>query len=125
VDPTAILALHDQQLDEHGGLPGIRGRNSFESALTRPQNQAAYGEPDVAALAAAYAYGLARNHAFSDGNKRIAWITANVFLALNGYAVEFSSAEAYSTVNAVAEGVISEDQLAEWFRNRLVKLTVR
>jgi death-on-curing protein len=120
--PSAILAMHDEQLVEHGGLPGIRDRNALESALARPRNQAAYGEPDHADLAAAYACGFARNHAFSDGNKRIAWIAANVFLGLNGYAVEFSDADAVRTVEAVAEGQISETNFAEWLRDRIVLL---
>jgi death on curing protein len=122
VNPSAILALHDHQLVEHGGLPGIRDRNGFESALARPRNQAAYGEPDIAALAAAYVYGLARNHAFSDGNKRIAWVTANVFLGLNKYSLEFAQAEAVRVMESVAEGAMTEEALAEWFRSRIVLL---
>lgn len=121
LQPLAILALHDRQLAEHGGLPGVRDKNAQESALARPQQQANYGDPDVAALAAAYAWGLARTHAFHDGNKRMAWLAANIFLGLNGYALEFNAVEAVRMMEATAEGASTEDQLAEWFRNRLVK----
>lgn len=121
VDPSAMLALHDQQIAEHGGSSGIRDRNAFESALARPRHQAAYGEPDAAALAAAYAYGLARNHAFADGNKRTAWLAANIFLGLNGYVVVFVPSEAVRIMESTAEGRTTEDQLADWFRQRLAK----
>jgi death-on-curing protein len=119
VNPASLLAMHHQQLVEHGGLPGIRDRNAFESALARPRNQAAYGEPDAAALGAAYAFGLARNHPFSDGNKRIAWIAANLFLRLNGYSIEFVPAEAVRIMEQLAGGAISEEDLASWFRQRI------
>jgi death on curing protein len=91
---AAVHAIHDRQLAEHGGLPGVRDFGAIESALARPQNLAAYGEPDAADLAAAYAYGLARNHGFADGNKRTAWVVARVFLADNGYRLWFEPTEA-------------------------------
>lgn len=122
LDPSALIALHDEQLEEHGGLPGIRDRNGFESAVARPRNQAAYGEPDHADLAAAYAYGLARNHAFSDGNKRIAWIAANLFLGINGYRLDFVPAEAVRVMESAAEGILRESDLAQWFRERIEPL---
>jgi death-on-curing protein len=122
LDPAALIALHDEQLEEHGGLPGIRDRNAFESAVARPCNQAAYGEPDHADLAAAYAYGLARNHAFSDGNKRIAWIAANLFLGINGYTLDFIQAEAVRIMESAAEGILTEADLAQWFRERMAAL---
>jgi death-on-curing protein len=114
-----LYAVHDHQLAEHGGLPGIRDRGAVESAMARPQNLAVYGDPDVAALAAAYAYGLARNHGFSDGNKRTAWVMARLFLADHGCHLQFDSADAIRTVEDVAAGQLSEEQLATWFRQRL------
>ena len=84
IDASLVYAIHDRQLAEHGGLDGIRDRGGVESALARPRNLAEYGEPDAAALAAAYAYGLLRNHGFADGNKRTAWVAARLFLADNG-----------------------------------------
>ena len=112
-------AIHDRQLAEHGGLDGVRDQAAVESALARPQNLAAYGDPDAAALAAAYAYGLSRNHGFADGNKRTAWVIARLFLADNGYQLRFEPADAVNTVEAVAAGGLGEDQLAEWFRQRI------
>jgi death on curing protein len=115
-----IYAVHDRQLAEHGGLDGVRDLGAIESALARPQNLDLYGEADVAALAAAYAYGLARNHGFSDGNKRTAWIAARLFLADNGYRLRFDSTDAVRTMEGVAAGEIDEGQLAMWFRQRTV-----
>jgi death-on-curing protein len=114
-------AIHDRQLAEHGGLDGVRDRGAVESALARPRNLAAYGNPDAAALAAAYAYGLLRNHGFADGNKRTAWVIARLFLADNGYLLRFEPAEAVGVVEAVAAGTLEEDQLAEWFRQRIME----
>ncbi|SMF98604.1 type II toxin-antitoxin system death-on-curing family toxin [Burkholderia singularis] len=114
-----IYAVHDRQLAEHGGLDGVRDIGAVESALARPQNLDMYGEADAAALAAAYAYGLARNHGFADGNKRTAWIAARLFLAENGYRLRFDSADAVRTMESVAAGKIDEGQLAEWFRQRV------
>jgi death-on-curing protein len=114
-------AIHDRQLAEHGGLDEVLDRGRIESALARPQNLARYGELDAAALAAAYAYGLLRNHGFADGNKRTAWVIARLFLADNGYLLRFDPAEAVGVVGAVAAGTLREDQLAEWFRPRIVQ----
>ena len=119
VDATVVQAIHDRQLSEHGGLSGIRDQGAVASALARPENLAAYGEPDAAALAAAYAYGLARNHGFSDGNKRTAWVVARLFLADNGYRLRFDPVDAVRMVEAVAAGAMQEDSLAAWFRDRL------
>ena len=119
VDPQVVQAIHDRQLREHGGLPGTRDTGAVESALARPQNLAAYSEPDAAALAAAYAYGIARNHGFSDGNKRTAWVVARLFLADNDQRLRFDAAEAVRTVEAVASGTMPEEELAAWFRQRL------
>jgi death-on-curing protein len=111
--------VHDRQLTEHGGLDGMRDIGAVESALAQPQNLDIYGEADVAALAAAYAYGLARNHGFADGNKRTAWIAARLFLADNGYRMQFDPADAVRTMEGVASGEIDEGQLAAWFRQRV------
>jgi death-on-curing protein len=119
VRADVLFAIHDRQIAEHGGLDGIRDLGAVESALARPQNHANYGEPDAAALAAAYAFGLARNHGFSDGNKRTAWIAARLFLADNGFDLTFDPADAVRTVEAVAAGSMPEGDLAEWFRQRM------
>lgn len=119
VDAAVALAIHDEQLAEHGGASGVRDMGAFESAMARPVNLAAYGEPDAAALAAAYAFGLARNHAFVDGNKRTAYVVAEVFLALNGCSLTASDAESILTFLALAAGDLSEDALADWFRGHI------
>jgi len=120
VAPPLVYAVHDRQLAEHGGLEGIRDKGAIESALARPQNLAAYGEPDAAALAAAYAFGLARNHGFADGNKRTAWITARVFLADNGLKLRFAPEDAVLVMEKLAAGQMTEEEMAAWFRERLV-----
>ena len=112
-------SIHHRQLAEHGGLDGIRDAGAIESALARPQNQAAYGEPDAAALAAAYAHGLAKNHGFADGDKRTAWIMARLFLADNGCRLTFDKVDAIAIMEAVAAGSCDEEALAAWFRERI------
>jgi len=120
----AVLAIHDEQLAEHGGLSGIRDLGAVESALARPRNLASYEQcEDLARLAAAYAYGIARNHGFSDGNKRTALVTMDLFLMLNGYELESSPAENVLTILGVADGTLSEDDLTKWIRNNIQKLT--
>jgi death on curing protein len=114
-----ILAVHEDQLAEHGGAVGVRDANMLESALARPLNLAAYGEPDAAALAAAYAYGIARNHPFVDGNKRSALVAAELFLLDNGYRMTASNIDCVLTFLALAAGELSEDSLAIWFRRHL------
>jgi death-on-curing protein len=116
VSENAALAIHDEQLAEHGGLPGLRDMSLIQSALHRPQNIAAYGAPDVADLAAAYAYGISRNHGFRDGNKRTAFVVACVFLLDHGYELMASDQEAVTAMVAVAAGEMSEVELAIWFR---------
>lgn len=111
-----ILAVHDEQLTEHGGLSGVRDQGLLESALARPEHLAAYGEPDVAELAASYGYGIARNHPFLDGNKRTAFVAALLFLDFNGYAFTASDTEKVLTMLNVAAGEISEMEFAEWIR---------
>ena len=120
ISKRALLLLHDESLAEHGGASGIRDEGLLESALARPENLAAYGEPDIAALAAAYAYGLAKNHPFIDGNKRAAFLGAGLFLALNGYRLVVSQAEATTTVLALAASELTEEAFAEWVRGHIV-----
>ncbi|ABC24631.1 Death-on-curing protein (plasmid) [Rhodospirillum rubrum ATCC 11170] len=116
-----VYAVHDRQLAEHGGLDGLRDQGAVESALARPRNRAAYNSPDAATLAAAYAYGLARNHGFADGNKRTAWVVARLFLVDNGYRLQgVDKREAVRIVEAIAGGSLSEEDVAAWFRQHLV-----
>ena len=119
VSVTVIHAIHDRQLSEHGGADGVRDQGGIESALARPVNLAAHGTPDAADLAAAYAFGLAKNHGFVDGNKRIAWIAARLFLADNGYRLSFDAIDAIRMMEGVAAGSVTEAELAAWFRDRL------
>jgi death-on-curing protein len=114
-----VFALHDEQLAEHGGMAGIRDPGLLKSALARPLNLAAYGEPDAASLAAAYAFGIARNHPFADGNKRTAAVAALLFLGLNGISFAIGEAELVVMVLALAAGELGEDEVAAWFRQRL------
>ena len=116
VSGNTVLAIHDEQLAEHGGMPGVRDMALVQSALHRPQNLAAYGAPDIADLAAAYAYGISRNHGFLDGNKRTAFVVAYVFLLDHGYELMASDQDTVSTMLAVAAGEMSEVELAVWFR---------
>jgi death on curing protein len=112
-------ATHAEQLAEHGGGEGVRDQGALESALARPQNLAAYGRPDAADLAAAYAFGIARNHAFVDGNKRTAAVISEAFLILNGYALNASDAEVVVAFLALAAGELGEEEMADWFRQRI------
>lgn len=105
------LAVHAEQIAEHGGGEGVRDAGLVESALARPQNLIAYGEPDAAALAAAYAFGIARNHPFVDGNKRTAAVISETFLVLNGYTLTASDAELVVAFLALAAGELSESEL--------------
>lgn len=116
---SVALAAHAEQLAEHGGADGIRDKGGLQSALARPRNLADYGEPDVASLAAAYAFGIARNHPFTDGNKRTAAVVSETFLALNGHALSCTDAQMVVTFVALAAGELSEDELADWFRLHL------
>lgn len=122
VNPDVVLALHDRQLSEHGGGVGVRDAGALDSALARPRNRWEYSEDDRAGLAAAYAFGIACNHPFVDGNKRTAWVAARLFLHLNGEAVAYTPEEAIRVVIALASGELSEDELAGWFRERLAKV---
>ena len=117
IDAAVALAIHDRQLAEHGGAVGVRDPGALESALARPVNQWAYGEDDCCALAAAYGFGVARNHPFADGNKRAAWVLARLFLRLNGVTLQYSPEDAIRTVIALAAGELTEPDLAQWFRD--------
>jgi death on curing protein len=119
LDAELALAIHERQLAEHGGGIGVRDAGMLDSALARPLNQWNYGEDDLCALAAAYAFGVAKNHPFIDGNKRTAWVLARVFLVLNNVRISFASEEAIANVLALAAGELSEDQMADWFRRAI------
>jgi death on curing protein len=113
-DDTA-RAIHSEQLREHGGGRRVRSLNQLRTVLARPNHA-----PDVAALAASYAFGIARNHPFIDGNKRTAYVVCELFLALNGYALTASDGDAVMTILALAAGELSEEQLADWIRRTIV-----
>lgn len=119
LDAAIALAIHDRQLAEHGGGSGVRDQGALDSALARPLNRWHYGEDDLAALAAAYAYGVARNHPFVDGNKRTAWVLARLFLALNQAALSFAAEGAIRAMLALAAGELEEEASAAWFRERI------
>lgn len=119
VATEVALAAHAEQLAEHGGGEGVRDAGLLDSAMTRPRNLAEYGDPDAAALAAAYAFGIARNHPFVDGNKRTAAVVSETFLVLNGHALDASDAELVVAMLALAAGDLTEDELADWFRTHL------
>lgn len=119
LDSSVLLAVHDEQLAEHGGAGGVRDMGMFDSALSRPQNLVAYGEPDLAALAASYGFGLARNHPFVDGNKRTAFVAVELFVWLNGQQLMADDADCVLTMLALAAGDMSEAELAAWLRLHL------
>ncbi|TMH31786.1 MAG: type II toxin-antitoxin system death-on-curing family toxin [Betaproteobacteria bacterium] len=116
IDKRLLLILHDESLAEHGGKAGMRDEGLLDSALARPLNLVAYGKPDDAALAASYGIGLAKNHAFVDGNKRAAFLAVGLFLGLNGYRLTASQAEATLAMFSVAAGEVSEPEFADWLR---------
>jgi death-on-curing protein len=115
-DRCALELLHDESLAEHGGAPRLRDEGRLESALARPRNVAACGQPDVHDLAASYGIGLAKNHPFVDGNKRAAFLAVGLFLALNGWRLTASQADATLTMLAVAAGQMDEVAFARWLR---------
>lgn len=121
IDRRLALAIHDRQLAEHGGSSGVRDENLLESALARPQQLHACGDPppDLADLAASLAYGLARNHPFVDGNKRTAYVVCRTFLALNGAELAATQEEKYLSILAVAEGKLKLEEFAAWLRAHL------
>ena len=117
-----LMAVHDGQLAEHGGAEGVRDAGLLFSALARPKNLAEYEQPSVFDLAAAYAAGIARNHPFVDGNKRIAFLTAYIFLALNGWELDAPEANAAAAVLELAAGKIDESQFSAWLKENSVKV---
>jgi death on curing protein len=119
IEPAVIRAIHEEQLAEHGGGIGTRDTGLLESALARPMQLAAYGRPDVAALAASYGYGLAKNHPFIDGNKRTAFVAVELFLLLNGWELTASDAQCVLSMLAVAAGTLDEAAYAEWIRGHI------
>ena len=119
IDRAVLIAVHEMQLAEHGGGTGLRDANLLESALSRPLNLAAYGEPDVCALAAAYGYGISRNHAFIDGNKRTALVATELFLMLNGWRLIISDADCVFTTLNLAAGELSENDFAAWLQSHV------
>ncbi|WP_428632569.1 type II toxin-antitoxin system death-on-curing family toxin [Sphingopyxis sp.] len=121
VSLEVALAAHLEQLAEHGGGEGLRDSGMLESAMARPQNLVAYGDPDAAELAASYAFGIARNHPFVDGNKRTAAVVSETFLVLNGNNLTATDAELVVTFLALAAGELPESELADWFRDHLAK----
>ena len=116
-----LIAIHHRQIAEHGGSEGLRDEGLLSSALARPKNLLAYGEasPDLASLAAAYAYGIARNHPFVDGNKRTALVAARTFLILNGVDLNATQDDKVLAFLNLAEGAVSEEELADWIRKRI------
>lgn len=116
-----VIAIHQRQISEHGGSEGLRDEGLLASALAPPQNVLAYAQPppDLAVLAAACAYGIARNHPFVDANKRTALIAARTFLLLNGVNLEANQDEKYLTFLQLAQGTLTEEQLADWIRKRI------
>jgi len=111
-----VLAIHDEQLAEHGGSTGLRDAGLLDSALARPLNRAGYGEPDIAELAAVYALGIARNHPFIDGNKRTAFVALELFLRLNGCMFTVGDAEAVVMFIAIAKGELPDGEFIAWVR---------
>lgn len=119
IRPEVLLAIHAEQLAEHGGLPGVRDANGLASASARAQQLAAYGTPDAADLAAAYGFGIARNHPFIDGNKRTAFVAVELFLSCNGFELTASDSDCVLTMLGVAAGDIAEVDFAVWLRTHI------
>ncbi|KFC74504.1 Death-on-curing family protein [Bosea sp. LC85] len=123
VNKTVVLALHDEQLVEHGGAPGIRDEGLLDSALARPKNLHSHEQADLAGLAACYGYGLAQNHPFVDGNKRTSLVVTELFLGLNGCEMIADDEDLVFTWLSLAAGQTTEAALADWLRSRLVSET--
>ncbi|NOS98369.1 MAG: type II toxin-antitoxin system death-on-curing family toxin [Methylotenera sp.] len=121
VDKQLLILLHDESLVTHGGASGVRDEGLLDSALSRAPNLALYGNPDFADLAAAYGLGLAKNHAFVDGNKRVAFLSVGLFLGINGYKLNANQVDATLTMLAVAAGDTDEATFASWIRGNTVK----
>ena len=120
VDKAIVLAIHDEQIAEHGGAIGIRDIGLLESALDRPINLYNYEDADFVQLAASYAYAIARNHAFVDGNKRTSAVVTELFLHLNGFDLTASDAEVVNTWFALADNKMDENEFVSWLRNKVI-----
>ena len=118
-----VLAIHNEQLREHGGLAGIRDAGLLASAISKPQQLAAYGQPDVAALAGAYAFGVARNQLFLDGNKRTAFVLAESFLLMHGASLAATDEECYIAIYKMAAGDTNQEDFTDWLRSKTVPLS--
>jgi len=119
------IAIHQRQLAEHGGGEGVRDMGMLQSALARPQNAFHYNQVNsLAKLAACYGFGIAKNHAFIDGNKRTAYVVMRTFLLVNGYSLNATKEEKYLTMYSVAAGAMTEEQLADWLESKLYQLPV-
>lgn len=121
IDQRLLVLLHDESLVAHGGASGLRDEGLLESALARPRHLANHEQPEVAALAAAYAHGLDKNHPFVDGNKRAAFLSVGLFLGLNGWKLTASQAEATLAVFGLAAGDIDDQGFAAWLRERIAR----
>lgn len=119
LQPAVLDVVHSEQLAEHGGLSGLRDANGLASATARAENLAHYGSPDAADLAAAYGFGIARNHPFIDGNKRTAFVAVELFLACNGFELTASDGQCVLTLLSVAAGELSEVDFAAWIRSHM------
>ena len=120
VDLALVLIIHERSLAHHGGAEGIRDSGALESALALPQNLSLYESPSLSELAANYLFGIVKNHAFVDGNKRTAWVTARTFLTLNGVSLQFDALEAITFVESVAAGAVDRAEATIWFEERIV-----
>lgn len=116
IDPAVVLAIHDEQVAEHGGMSGVRDMGILESALARPVQLEAYGDPDVFELAAAYAHGIARNRPFADGNKRTAYVVCMLFLRIHGFRVKAPASDRVILFERLGKGEVQQEELAEWLR---------
>ncbi len=123
VPEDVVLSFHRQQLAAHGGGEGVRDMGLLQSALARPMNAFYYNQViSLTKLAACYAYGIAKNHAFVDGNKRTAYVVARAFLVMNGFDIEATKEEKYLIIYRLAAGELTEEQLADWLESKVVKL---
>lgn len=121
VKESVVIAIHRRQLAEYGGIEGIRNEGLLESALFRPQNKFYYENPTIFELAAAYGYGIVKNHPFLDGNKRTSYIVKRTFLKLNSHDIQASEIEKYDMWIGLASGLINEDELSTWIEDKSVK----
>lgn len=122
VEEAVVIAIHRRQLAEHGGTDGIRDRGLLESALFRPKNQLAYSNPTIFDLAAAYGYGIVKNHPFIDGNKRTSYVVTRTFLKLNSYDLQLSAPEKYDFWIRLADSLITEIELARWIQEKSIEI---